>query len=223
MSVQPCAAGKACLEYSQLTLEPRWATQGPLCDRCLEASETAVGSLELDYLDLDGLDQAKAASTDFVTGSRSSQVPINLEADALQRQLVHVSTTWEEILRSELGDSLEPASVRHLTALRASQSYLQPRVVYLARVEPVEVYPTGCEDEIAEMSGWQALLLIRKLHNRTKKLVGLTEWIDHLPGLCDGCGCDTLRRSSGADYVYCARCPSWKTYENYLKAIRLDV
>lgn len=231
--VDRCSAADRCVEY---TTEPALAEDGPLCEGDLLAGGRAVGALVLDYRDLEQHlprslgqwgDGQPAASDDH-------PVPINLQVEALQREIWWVLTTWEDIVREreKLSDSVTK-QVRAGWAVQAAVQILQPRVRLLAKIEPALLagYP-GLEDgerfhhagvELADVPGWRGVLDFGRLHNQARSLLGLTsprpERVQLVP--CRDCDTLALFRLPGDDRVHCGSCPAIFTLEEFRRWVGL--
>lgn len=108
---------------------------------------------------------------------------------------------------------------------------LGPRVGMLARLPGVEFasYPVleeAPEDvlrtlfagiEVACVSGARGVLDLVAAHQRARLLLGLTEPVWVLPGRCQvrGCGAAALRVRDGSDTVWCDRCGTSMTRDDY--------
>jgi hypothetical protein len=223
-----CVADDRCRGYDNARKVPAWTDGLPLCEECLSGAGLDVGRLLLDYRDLANAIPKLSGSGEQVSGTREKPIPLRLDVDALMAEILHVTTTWEEIIRdySDLG----PVAVRVRPgwAVQTAVRILQPRVRQLAVVSGVEVFPRGCEDDLTEVSGSEALLHMVWLHQRARQVLGLTRCVNSLPGECSGCQSTTLvtdrgeetalARPDGSETVYCRSCGrtwTWDEYERY--------
>lgn len=223
-----CVAADRCRGYDHARKVPAWTDGLPLCEECLSAAGLDVGRLLLDYRDLANAIPKLSGSGEQVSGTREKPIPLRLDVDALMAEILHVVTTWEEIIRdySDLG----PVAVRVRPgwAVQAAVRILQPRVRQLAVVGGVEVFPRGCEDNLTETTGAEALLHMVWLHQHCQRLLGLTKLTNNLPGECSGCGSSNLvtdhgnmtalARPDGSETVFCRNCGrtwTWDEWEQY--------
>jgi hypothetical protein len=229
-----CAAAERCVD--RRSEEPGLAEDGPLCDGDILASTRAVGLLVYDYADLENRlvpslgvwgDGQPAASDDH-------PLPLNVPVIDLQREIWHVVTTWEEIVREreKLSDSVT-RGVRAGWAVQAAVQILQPRIRLLAAIPPVLLadYPGLDEDErwhhagveLADVPGWRGVVDIRRLHDRARSLLGLTsagpERIQLVP--CRDCDTLALYRQSGDDRVFCGACPAILSNDEFRRWVGL--
>jgi hypothetical protein len=213
-----CLASERCVGYDRREERGAQTEGGVLCEGCLLAAERAVPALVLDYRDLEQhLPLSLGQWGDGQPASRDDHpVPLNLAVEALQREIWHVLTTWEEVVRERerLSDSVT-GQVRAGWAVQAAAQILTPRVRLLAAVGPVLLngYPNLDEDDLhrfegieyADVPGWRGVVDFRRLHDRARMLLGLTapreEKIELLP--CRDCDARSLYRLPGDDRVYC--------------------
>jgi hypothetical protein len=231
-----CLAADRCVDFDRRSGESALAESGPLCEGCLLAGERAVGQLVLDFRDLEQhLPPSLGQWGDGQPAGRDEhRIPLNLAVDELQRQIWHVLTCWEEVVREvdRLSESVT-RGVRAGWAVQAAAQVLQPRVRLLARVGAVELadYPALDEDEACrweviehvELAGWRAVLDFRRLHDRAHSLLGLTsagpERIQLVP--CRDCDTLALYRVSGNDRVFCGACPALLSAEEFRRWVGL--
>jgi hypothetical protein len=231
-----CLASERCIGFDRregraVELEGRL----PLCEGDLLASERAVPALVLDYRDLEQhLPPSLGVWGDGQPASRDDHpVPLNLAVEACQREIWHVLTTWEEIVRERerLSDSVT-RQVRAGWAVQAAAQILTPRVRLLAAIGPVLLcgYPSLDEDELqryegieySDVPGWRGVTDFTRLHARARSLLG---WSETYPTRCEGVvcrTCDTLAvyrlpvREEGQEVIYrCGACGLVYSEEEY--------
>jgi hypothetical protein len=220
---------------------PEPAGDTPLCDAHLHRSSRAVGLLAYDYRDLEQLLPRPISQwSDRQLGPRGSAVeapvPLRLDVEALQRRIWHLSTTWAEILsdRHRLSDA--PTNVRAGYAVFWAVGILSPRTDNLARLGPTQMadypdtdgtvfgslkpavlgrYPRTVV--LSTITGAQGLLDLAEAHSHARSMLGLTEPVYSLPGHCQnrGCGRAELRVTDGSDTVWCDRCGTQMTRDDY--------
>ena len=220
-----CVSDTRCRAYNRLAKPPAAApvTTSPLCDDCLAAADRDVRSLVYDYVDLEQL-QAPSLSQALnmqPSGKAAPPMPLNGQAEALQAEIVHVATTWEDVIRDHTRLSARDTSPRRPgrqldDAIRA----LLPRLRHLASINAADVYPTGCEDQPATLTGWEAIHHLQHLHQRARGMLGRTHRTTHLPGTCSGCGLDELHRDDPREAddpcdVYCNNCHTTWPHTDY--------
>ncbi|MCG5464210.1 hypothetical protein MED01_002375 [Micromonospora sp. MED01] len=218
-----CVSDTRCRAYDRLAKPPAAApvTTTPLCDDCLTGAERDVRSLVYDYVDLEQLQSPSLSQALQMqpSGKAAPPMPLNGQAEALQAEIVHVATTWEAEIRARARLS-EPPRTRPGVAVQRAVTILAPRLRQLARIEPTAVYPTGPEDDIHDMTGWEAIHHLQHLHQRARGMLGRTHRTVHLPGTCSGCGLDELHRDDPREAedpcdVYCASCHTTWPHTDY--------
>lgn len=238
--------GSVCREWDGR--QPGWAVNGPLCDTEIRAAERDAPMLLWDVLDLEQqLPRSLSQALDGQPAGRPGPpVPLALAPEALQAEIVHVLTTWEDELRRRCGLSAvpvrgpaapwhttvsnlsPPAKVRSGAAVQRALSILSPRLPELARVPATTVYRCGTDSDAEEVAGWEAVLHLSRLHARARTMLGRTRRTAQLPGDCSGCGAYDLRRDEPRFEgdpcdVYCASCGRQWSDEEYQRYVSLMV
>lgn len=233
-----CLSGDHCHGYDHLAKHPAWTDGGsPLCDVCLTTAARDVGMLTVDWLDLEQ-QQLPALSQAMNTqpGSRRDPpMPLRGEPEALQREIHHVTTTWEALVRNAAGLADLPELARHGRAVQRAVTVLQPRLRLLACLPATAVYPTGCEDQPADVAGWEAVHHLQRLRGRARAMLGWTHRSRWVPGDCWHCDGRDDDPQDGPLYraeprfeeddcrVYCDRCGRHRRevdYDTYLLTLR---
>ncbi|MFG1846755.1 hypothetical protein [Micromonospora carbonacea] len=219
-----CVSDTRCRAWTPTTRLPADTTSGPLCDACLTAAERDIRALVYDYVDLEQLQAPSLSQAIHMqpTGKAAPPMPLNGAAEALQAEIVHVTTTWEEVIRDHCGLSTwQPDHPpRPGAALQQAITILTPRLRQLANLADTDVYPTGCEDTITAVAGWEAIHHLQHLHQRARGMLGRTHRTTHLPGTCSGCGLDELHRDDPRHEgdpcdVYCNNCHTTWPHDDY--------
>lgn len=240
-----CASAERCRAYDHIAKHAEPVNhRDPLCEPCLTAAERDVRTLVYDYVDLaqlqiPTLSQAMDAQP---RGKAGPPMPLKGEPEALQAEIHHVTTLWagELRIRHRLSNRQRPMIVgawhttvtnppppaRRLPGAEVEQAVatLTPRLADLARIPPTTVYPSGCDDDARDLTGWEAVHHLQHLRNRARGMLGWTRRTTHLPGTCSGCGLDELRRDEPRYRedpcdVYCHGCgDTWTTreYDQYV-------
>jgi hypothetical protein len=163
------------------------------------------------------------------SGKPGPPIPIALAPEALQAEIHHVLTTWEEIVREACRLTPVPdGRVRPGAAVQRAVAVLAPRMVELSKLGVREVYPTGCEDRETEVAGWEAALNLIRLDQRCRSMLGRTRRTTLLPGECSDCGAADLRRDEPREEgddppVYCGHCARTWTSAEYDRFVMLLV
>ncbi len=239
-----CLSGDTCRGYDRLAKHPAYTTaRDPLCNTCIAAAERDTRMLPLDYLDLAQM-QAPSLSQALDTqrrGSSGPPMPLAGVPEALQAEIVYVTTMWADELRQRhrLADQRKPYLVGawHTTAsnpppppkrlpggeVQRAVATLAPRLRDLARIGPDMRYPSGVDDDPTEIAGWEAVHHLQRLHQRARSLLGRTHRSSPVPGSCSDCGGelwrDEPRYARDPCNVYCSLCHlTWTTdeYETYV-------
>src|SRR6476469_5085478 len=197
--------------------QPAWSPDGAqLCRHCLESARMDVQALVRDYADLENVMADTGAGLEWVTGTREASIPIALGAEALQREIWYLTTTWEVIIRDHCGLSEVPEQrVRDGWAVQRAVRIIAVRVPQLAAIEAISVYLDGPDSESpVDMTGVQAILTMRRLHRRVGRAIGLRHLVHSMPGQCWKCEVDGgLRRDDGSETIYCALCGAVSPWE----------
>jgi hypothetical protein len=179
--VHTCESGPACKNHDGHTAFPTSTRSAPAASRPPNRKSAA---LVYDYLDLAQLHEASMsqAITEKTGGSKEKQMLLVAHVEALQAEIVHVTTTWEYELRvaARLSDpyNVRPdrrlahhrqpdqpaplAKVRPGFALQRAIGIIGPRMRLLSRLPGTAVCPTGIEDDPVEMAGWEAVHQLRR-------------------------------------------------------------
>lgn len=182
-----CRTGRHCKGFDHPNEHPAYASpRDPLCGDCLMAAGHDIRALIYDYVDLAQLQApslSQALDTQPHGGDNGPPLPVKTGPDALQREIHHVLTTWETEVRARAHLS-DPARALPGAEVQRAAGILAPRLHLLARIEPTSVYPTGCEDDPADMAGWEAIHHLQRLHKRARGMAGLTHRKTQVPGTC---------------------------------------
>jgi len=184
-----CANNTDCAEYNPATKLSAATWDAPICADCLRAAERDVPKLLWDYIDLEQeLPTSMSQAMDTQPGGKAEPpIPLRASIEALQAEIAHTLTTWETELRAfcHLTDVRELR--RHGAAVQRALLTIQPRLRELARIPATAVYPTGCEDEPADVCGWEAIAHLRHLHRLARAALGRTRRVLWVPGHCGQC------------------------------------
>lgn len=223
------------------------ATRDPLCQACLDHAHRATTSLTYDYLDLAQLHEASLsqAINEKTAGSKEKTMLLVAHVEALQAEMVHVTTTWEDVLRAHqrlhnpndrvpvaawnttLTRPVPPAKVRGGAAVQRAAGIIAPRLRALSLIEATAVCPTGFEDDHTDVAGWQAVHHLTDLHRRARSTLGRTRRTFWITGECWACD---ARHTPGVDgplfraeprfegdpmQVECHKCHNARPYADY--------
>lgn len=244
----PPGRDSACREWDAHAKEPGWAVAGPLCETEIRFAVADVPMLLWDLIDLE--QQIPRSLSQALDGQPSGKpgppVPIALAPEALQAEIVHVLTTWEEQVREAFGLSKvpvrgpaaawhttvsnlsPPARVRSGRAVQRAVGVLGPRILELSRLPATTVYRRGTDGEAEDVAGWEAVLHLSRLHGKARSMLSRTRRTEHPPGDCSGCGAYDLRRDEPRFEgdpcpVYCGQCARSWLPEEYDRYVRLMV
>lgn len=223
-----CAAGMRCRAYQHDLGPAQLYTAVPLCDSCISHTQTTLRQLKHDWYDLAQVIARTSRPGEMISGSREAPIPIRVDVEAIQAEILHVLTTWETALRRhEHLSAPRPGRVRAGYAVHRATDLLHLMAPIVAALPPTPVRPTGPTDDIELVTGAQALLELPHLHDRAQHALGLTDTTTDLPGRCTGCGVantearigtqPTLHRINGNDTVACRSCGKRITYDDYVE------
>lgn len=201
------------------TPAPGYADRG-LCDMCERRGMTALTELPRLWFDLGPLVREKPATGIGTTGGTfGPSVPLNLHADALVRDIGHVTALWAEIVRDRRGMSPHIGTVRdRCLTLRTHWS-----VLISVRDWPVanqHDHTFGAVDAYT-LDGVDGIIDLTRLHARAVATVGQTAQMIDLPGICNVCQHPSLRHRDGDDTMTCGWCHTVKPWVEY--AIHVDI
>jgi hypothetical protein len=206
--------------------DEQWA-DGPaqLCVGCLDVARRDLTGLVRDYVDLENVLAEVAGRLERVTGTRDRSIPLAVGAEALQRDIWHLLTTWEEIIIEHCGLRATPAGqTRDGFAVQRAARLLMPRLKILAGLGAWAVFPTGTDNPPADVTGAEAILAMRALHHRVGWAIGLRHLVHALAGACWQCGIHGgLRRNDGSEKVWCELCKAVSTWDDYMRETRAEV
>lgn len=214
-----------CRWYDPVTRRPYPA--GPLCDGDLDASESDIRKLTLDYGDLEQhLPPSLGVWGDGQPHGKSQPLPLSEHVLDLQMEIHWLVVVWADVLRERDRLSDAPSRVRDGWAVQRAVAILSPRLRLLAEIEAVTVwcYP-GSDQGASEVPGWQGVLDLARLHQRTRAVLGLTREEPQLMVgvLCRGCDRrSTLTRAAGEEDVTCSKCAEHYTAVEYSDWLGLD-
>jgi hypothetical protein len=233
-----CLSGDRCKDYNHLAKHSAdIPSTAALCNTCLTVAERDIRSLVFDYFDLEQL-QIPALSQALdtqPTGKPGPPMPLSGAPEALQAEILHVSTTWEIEVRAHARLSEPTLEKLRGAAVQRAVTVIATHVATLARFEPTAVFPTGCEDDPADVAGWEAIHHLQHLHQRARGMLGRTHRTSVVPGTCSGsdtrpdCAAplyrDEPRFAEDPCPVYCsdARCTARWTTEEYERFVGLTV
>lgn len=236
-----CNADTTCKAYDPVGRHA-YPTNDPLCHACLDHAERDIRTLTYDYLDLAQLHEASMsqAINEKTAGSKEKTMLLVGHVEALQAEIVHVTTTWEYEVRvtAHLSDpqTLVPVADWHTTltrrtppprmrggaAVQRATAIIAPRLRMLSLIPATAVCPTGVEDDPQDITGWEAALQLADLHGRCRGVLGRTRRTLSLHGVCPNpaCSAQALYRQEPRDYldeqpVWCDTCKTQRPYADY--------
>ena len=190
---------------------------------CFEASGRDVAALPLDFRDLGRLAPAANGPGQRVTGTFAPAVPIDLGADALQRDIAWLLGVWEPPVREAAG--LPPAPelrIRPGRLVARAAAVLSAKLSDFLALGDTWGYPDGLEAGCVARSGLYGVASLRRLHSRAQWALGLTEPVTHVPGMCSRCGSSALTRTTGSDAVSCGHCGLWISDDEYRAYVGME-
>ena len=199
------------------------AADGPLCRDCRWATRQEIAALPLDYRDLAALTPPAGRSSVRVSGTRTPQVPLDLHADTLMREIVWKLSVWEPPVREAA--ALPPAperGVRPARLVTRAARLLSAHLSDFCALGPTWGYPDGLTGGCVARSGLYGVLSLRQVHARCLSVLDLAPPpATRLPGLCAACGAPALVHTPGTTRIHCAHCGQDITGDEYQNAILL--
>lgn len=213
--MHPCARGPRCAARTQDGPAPTWR---PFCDEDRALIAQAIQGMPLLYAamaDLLVADRSGGIAYDAVrvTTSKSRPVPINLDADASQREMAEILVSWEERVRDVARmpplDTAASRGQRLGVQIAQAVSVLAPRLDALL---VLDVAPMMRGGELVDLDGAAAGLEILDVRRRAvarlpesegddrplsvpcgtcswRGLVEVIDWLGYLAGArCRQCG-----------------------------------
>lgn len=225
--------GSRCAEWDGQA--PGWAVGGPLCETEVRRAERDVRQLVYDFIDLEQMipKSLSQALDPQPSGKPVPPMPIAAAPEALQREIHYVLTLWEAEMRDRFRIAQPQEGVRLGAEVQRAAGFLAPRIDRLARIEPVLVYPRGCDDDPCEVLGWEAVVHLTALHQRARAMLGRTHRTTKLPAPCSTGDAKSTKRCPGSLYrddprfegdpalIYCDRCDRKWTADEFAKYVGL--
>lgn len=209
-----------------------------LCVTCERFVLRALEHLPEDYLRLNQVLGTVGSSSGMpVSGTREKPIPIKLDVEALQSAMVHEATCWAESVAEVMRVEWDTQGAKHsrpAVLLRDSAGFLSGSLSTLLAIEGAEHLGwvvDRWEEETAKgdpkkvageprrtvlkRDGVVGALELLTLHNRTRKVLGLTDRTYRLPEPCPECEKPALEHRDGSDTVECSACARRFTWDDY--------
>jgi hypothetical protein len=196
------------------------------CELCHTRFLGVLSALVFDYVDLSQIIARRQGHSDakIARPKPESVPPIDLTVDTLRSDIAWGLRSCEFVLRDarrqrvvNLGPSREGHRVQR--AARLVTAHLDE----FAGLPLPAWFPLDGDDDGAAVLGADALLSLRRLHERARRLLGITDLVISLPGYCEVCRSATLRRRNGSDTVHCGACLDAQTWPEYQARVKLAV
>lgn len=225
--VHRCRRGPRCPDRDRLDdgqiLGGPIPTEDGLCPACQRHVIDAVTELPTDYVELDmELGKGGTAGGPLVSGTRELPVPIRLNIEAMQAEIVHEAVCWAESVAEVLRVTWDTQDTAHTLAgaqlQRATDLLVASLPVLLALHDVIHLgWDTYGHPAATERDGLAGAIVLLDLHWRARATLGRTRWVERLRTACDECGRTALEHPDGTDMVTCAACKSWWTWDEYLE------
>lgn len=186
-------------------------TEDGLCPSCVRHAEWSIEELPADYVALDlVLGKTSSVAGQFVTGTRDLPVPLRLNIEALQAEMVHELSCWAESVAEVMRitwDTQATARARPGARVQRATNLLSGAVSVLLALR--DVTHLGWQDGqrgSVDRDGFDGAIILTDLHYRTRSYTGQTRltYRSHVP--CLRCGRVALEQANGDDKIGCTAC-----------------
>uniref|UniRef100_UPI003F498D16 hypothetical protein n=1 Tax=Pseudonocardia sp. CA-138482 TaxID=3240023 RepID=UPI003F498D16 len=214
--------------------------QGAVCDGCARATATALRSLAVDYADLSELlqpsNQHRLRDPELAGPPGKPEPTLPLRVDVLDLQLLidYEVDAWAESVADHDEVDWSSFAARHsrpLDRIHRACELLGYRLTTLLTLGPTEhrarslgtrradghdpdTTTRGADDYWATREGWEAGLLLRRLHERAERYCG-RDRADRIPTPCPACHRRGLVREHRANLVRCRECDARLNDDDY--------
>lgn len=181
----------------------------------------AIEALPRDYVGLHlAIGKASTGTTEFVASSRELPVPLRLDVEALQAEIVAEAVRWAEPVAEAVGhawDTQHARDSRPGPLLTQACALLAGRlsVLLALRGVPQLVWDVDHHRTVLERDGVDGALRLLDLHHRAGRVLAVDRKVYRLPEPCPRCSVSALEHVDGADEVHCAACAAGFTWDRY--------
>ncbi|SES21203.1 hypothetical protein [Lentzea albida] len=172
----------------------------------------AITRLPEDYVRLHlHIGRATSGTAEFATGTKELPVPLRLDVEGLQREIVEEAVRWSEPVAEACGvpwDTQHARDSRPGPLLTQACTLLADRlpVLLALRDVPQLVWDVDHQRTVLERDGVDGALRLLDLHHRAGRVLAVDRKIYRLPEPCPACGVSAVEHADGADIVDCRDC-----------------
>jgi hypothetical protein len=216
----PHTDGMCRLPYCRITPSTGYADRG-LCLAHEHRGITALDELPALYVRL--LPMVREKTTAAVGGGAGGKfgpsVPLNVNVDALAREISWVTGTWAEIVRDRRSLFDKP----NTTIKERCKTLVDHWSVFISiRGWTITTY----DRTITEADGVDGVVDLIRIHDRAVWTLGTEPGIVNVPGICPQCTHPALRHRDGDDLLWCGYCGNtmpWNTYGLHVDLLAGDI
>lgn len=164
--------------------------------------------------------KASTGTTEFVASSRELPVPLRLDIEALQRELVAEAVRWAEPVAEAAGvywDTQSARDSRPGPLLQQACTLLADRLPVLLALRGVAqvVFDEHHHRTVLERDGVDGGLRLLDLHHRAGRVLAVDRKTYRLQEPCPTCHVAALEHADGADVVDCRACAARFGWDDY--------
>jgi hypothetical protein len=196
-------------------------TSAGLCLADERHVQRAIETLPRDYVGLHlHLGRATSGAAEFATGTPELPVPLRLDIEALQTEIVAEAVRWAEPVAEAVGaewDTQHARDSRPGPVLSQACALLVGRMSVLLALRGVDqvVWDEHHHRTVLERDGVDGALRLLDLHQRARKVLAVDRRVFRLPEPCPTCRVAALEHADGADIVDCRDCGARLGWDDY--------
>jgi hypothetical protein len=221
-----CLFDEMCFDYDSTTRMAATTFGYNLCPMCHTRSVGAVSALVFDYVDLSQMIERRQGHSDskIARPKPESAPPIDLVVDTLRSDIAEALESCEYVVREVRREHVASlGATRQGHRVQRAARLVSRHVEQFAGLALPAWFQISDDDGGPPFCGVDALLMVRRLHDQARRLLGVTDLVITLPGYCERCRLSTLRRRNGSDTVQCAACMAVQPWSEYQKRVTLTV
>lgn len=196
-------------------------TSAGLCIADENHVRRAIADLPEKYVRLHlHLGRATSGTAEFATGTKELPVPLRLDVEALQAEIVAEAVRWAEPVAEAVGIDWDTQAVRDSRpgpVLSQACGLIVGHMAVLLALRGVAqvVWDEHHHRTVLERDGVDGALRLLDLHHRAGRLLAVDRKVYRLPEGCPSCGVAALEHVDGADVVDCRDCGARFTWDRY--------
>lgn len=196
-------------------------TSAGLCLADERHVRSAIAGLPEVYVRLNlQLGRATSGAAEYGSGTPELPVPLRLDIEGLQRELVAEATRWAEPVSEAARlpwDTQNARDSRPGPLLQHACSLLADRLPVLLALRGVAqvVFDEHHHRTVLERDGVDGALRLLALSSRAGRVLAVDRRVYRLPEPCPTCGVSAIEHADGADVVDCRDCGARFMWDRY--------